>query len=212
MKRKNIYTGILGLTGSGKSTLARLLRQLGFLHLEEPFSANPFLVEFYASKMKRLALHSQVFFLVRKWALTMSVRSLTEFFSVSIDPDIRGDRYMYVPALLKMESLTKAEFNLYQMVADALMRELPVPDLLVYCRVSPEVVRERIGGRGRTMEQAISLEYLQLQQECLEEWLEGYRDPVLVLDLDKLDTTAEEGAQAALKEVETILRANRYIV
>ncbi len=213
MEKKHTLVGIVGPTGSGKSTLARkVLRIMGFLHLEEPFLANPFLARFYASQMEQFAYLSQHFFLLRKWALCKAAKPLLKYFSVSIDTDIRGDRYMYVEALRRMGSLSPEEYELYQMTADALMESLLVPDLLVYCQRDPATIFDRIRERGREIEKVITLEYLQLQRRCLEEWLEVWDGPVFVLDMDKRDITTEEGAAAALREVERVLEVNRFVI
>jgi len=206
---EHVCVGLLGLTGCGKSTLAKLLRKEGFLHLEEPFSANPFLSRFYASGMKESAFQSQMFFLLRKWALIKGAESLLEFFSIVIDPDIRTDMHMYVDALVRMGAISREEHELYEDTAEALLRGLQPPDLLIYYRVKPETVFTRVKERGREFEETMTLEYLRLQMECLEEWMEGYPGPVVVLDLDEIDITAEEGARFALEKIKIALQLLR---
>lgn len=205
----HVCVGLVGLTGCGKSTLAELLRKEGFLHLEEPFSANPFLPEFYASGMRKNAFQSQMFFLLRKWALTTGAESLLEYFSVVIDPDVRTDMHMYVDALVRMGAISREEHELYQDAAEALLRGLQPPDLLIYYRVKPETVFARVKERGREFEGTMTLEYLRLQMECLEEWMKGYPGPVVVLDLDKIDITTEEGARIALEKIKAALQLLR---
>jgi len=203
---KHIFVGLLGLTGSGKSTLAKLLKQLGFLHLEEPFVANPFLSDFYASGMKEKAFQSQQFFLLRKWALTMAAGRLLEYFPVAIDPSMELDIYMYVEALKRMESLSEAEYGLYHLTVEALMNGLPKIDLFIYCRVASGIAMARIKDRGREMEKCITEEYLSLQMVCLEEWLEQTSIPSLELDFDTRDANTEEGASGIVEEVGKTLK------
>ncbi|MDP3093156.1 MAG: deoxynucleoside kinase [bacterium] len=209
MSGKHIFVGLLGLTGSGKSTLAELLKRSGFLHLEEPFVANPFLPEYYASGMKEKAFQSQLFFLLRKWALTMAAGRLLEYFPVAIDPSMDLDVYMYVEALRKMGSLSVAEYDLYHLAVEALMNGLPKTDFLIYCRVAPGTAMARIKGRGREMEKCITEEYLALQMACLEKWLGQASVPSLVLDFDTLNANTEEGASGIVEEVEKTLRLIR---
>ena len=209
MSEKHIFVGLLGLTGSGKSTLAGLLKRSGFLHLEEPFVANPFLSDFYASGMKEKALQSQLFFLLRKWALTMAAGRLLEYFPVDVDPSMDLDVHMYVEALREMGSLSMAEYDLYHLTAEALMNGLPKIDLLIYCRVRPGTAMVRIKSRGRGMEKCITEEYLALQMACLEKWLGQTSVPSLVLDFDALDAKTEEGASGIVEEVEKALKLIR---
>jgi deoxyadenosine/deoxycytidine kinase len=209
MSGKHIFVGLLGLTGSGKSTLAGLLKRSGFLHLEEPFIANPFLPDYYASGMKEKAFQSQLFFLLRKWALTMAAGRLLEYFPVAIDPSMDLDVYMYVEALRKMGNLSKAEYDLYHLVVEALTNGLPKIDLFIYCKVTLGTTMARIKGRGREMEQCITEEYLSLQMACLEKWLGQTSIPYLALDFDTLDANTEEGASRVMEEVEKAFRLIR---
>ena len=65
--------------------------------------------------------------------------------------------------------------------------EISPPDLLIYLRCSVPHLVEQIRKRGRDYEQSMNLEYLNGLNERYEQWIGAYKDPLLVIDADRLD-------------------------
>lgn len=51
------------------------------------------------------------------------------------------------------------------------MNDIPKPDVIIFLRTSPAVLLERIKARGRDYEQDIQLDYLEIINQCYEEYI-----------------------------------------
>lgn len=181
---------VAGNMGAGKSSLVGWLeRQLGMVPFFEPNDENPYLADFYGD-MGRWALHSQLFFLIRRFRIHKDIDARAS----EHDRDIVQDRTIYEDAeifaahLHRRGHLSDRDWAMYQDLYQTLRREIRPPDLMIYLRCPVPVLTRRIKKRGREFEQAIPRPYLVALDALYEEWLARYRESeVLVVETDRVD-------------------------
>jgi deoxyadenosine/deoxycytidine kinase len=181
---------IAGNIGAGKSTLVEFLtRHFTIEPLYEPNDENPYLKDFYAD-MPRWAFHSQIFFLVRKFALHRQAEAHPG--AVLVDRTIYEDGEIFAANLARMGHLPAREWATYQQMYRTLVETLRPPDLLIYLRCGLPAIRKRIAMRGRPEEQAIPDEYLKRLGRMYDQWYARWdRSPGLVLRTDRIDYVSD---------------------
>lgn len=176
--------------GAGKSSIVTWLRdQFGMVPFFEPNEENPYLADFYGD-MKRWALHSQLFFLVRRFEIHKDIdaRAKLEGRPIVQDRTIYEDAEIFAAHLHRAGHIDDRDWAMYQDLYATLRREIRPPDLLVYLRCPLRTLTKRIKRRGRAFEQAIPTAYLQSLELLYEEWLDRYDlSPTIVVETDKLD-------------------------
>lgn len=182
------YIAIEGPIGVGKTTLAkRLSKQLNGRLMLEVFEENPFLPGFYQDRA-RYAMKTQLFFLLERYEQQRREVLQTELFSTVLIADylFAKDRLF---ACLTLDSL---EQRLYQRIYDAISREIPPPDLVIYMTARLDVLLERIHQRGRPYEKDFDSAYLEGLRQAYREHFEHYDEtPLLVLETSGIDLSAE---------------------
>ena len=77
-----------------------------------------------------------------------------------IDRSIYEDKLIFTKSLLKLGQISNEEYEHYCKVFDIVIKEFPIPDIIILLKTKPEILLERIKRRGREMEKSIDLEYL----------------------------------------------------
>lgn len=199
----------MGTLGSGKTTAARVLAQdLNFTLIEENVKENAFLPRFYTD-MSRWAFHSQLFFLMEKIRQMTQTKELLEKTPVVQDTPIIQDVFSYARAQHELGHMDDAEWALYQKIYHEFTPHFPRPDLIVFLDTSIPVIEQRIAARGRSFEQSIPTDYLELLDSLNRKWLEQNTTiPVVVVHTDKLDLSRNRDAQTQFSSlVRRALRA-----
>ena len=89
-------------------------------------------------------------------------------------------------------NLSGDEIETYRLVHNALAERIPLPDLIVYLRVSTEVAMQRISMRDRPYERNMEFAYIDELNQAYEEFFERNGDlPVLMIDSTSLDFVTE---------------------
>ncbi len=178
------FIAIEGNIGAGKTTLCHLLAERASCSLVlEQFTDNPFLPFFY-EQPERYAFPVELFFMSERH------KQLQEHFA---EPDLFrhctvADYFFVKTLLFAKNNLNEAEFRLFQQLFSVLNAGFPKPDLLLYLHRPVEILLAQIQKRGRTMENAISPDYLtELQNAYFDYFKSEKNTPVLVLDLQSVN-------------------------
>jgi len=198
---------VAGNMGAGKSTLVRWLEvQFDMVPFFEPNDENPYLADFYGD-MRRWALHSQLFFLIRRFEIHKSIddRAKGQRKHIVQDRTIYEDAEVFASHLHKNGHIDDRDWTMYQDLYTTLRREIRPPDLMIYLRCPMKTLVRRIKKRGRAFEQAIPRQYLASLETLYEEWFARYRESdAIVIDTDRIDYI--EHMFDRLEMIETIKR------
>lgn len=181
---------VAGTMGAGKSSLVAWLRdQFGMVPFFEPNEENPYLADFYAD-MPRWALHSQLFFLIRRFHIHQEIdaRAAEAGQIIVQDRTIYEDVEIFAAHLHRRGFIDDRDWAMIEDLYGTLRRQIRPPDLLVYLRCPLRALTRRIQRRGRAFEQAIPRAYLVALEELYEAWFARYDlSPSIVVSTDKLD-------------------------
>lgn len=183
------YIAVEGPIGVGKTTLARRLRdRLQARLMLEAFEENPFLPGFYKDR-PRFAMKTELFFLLERFDQQRREAVQTDLFQGPLVSD-----YLFVKnRLFACLTLDPLELKLYERVYEAVSRDIPKPDLVVYLSANSDVLIERINRRGRPYEKDFDTEYLIAVRDIYKEHFEHYDEtPLLVVETSHVNL-AEEG-------------------
>lgn len=180
---------VSGLIGVGKSTFCQWLsEQLAIPVFTENPDENPY-IKLYYSDRQRWALHSQMWFLYRKYELLSSIGDQKT--PGIIDRTLHED-YMFARVLLSRDDL-----ELYEHWYKLVFSLAPQPILIISLEASTGSLLRRISRRGRDYERDTSppsfLEWLleSLGREYAA-WISDFSDvPVIKVDTEVYDVTRE---------------------
>ncbi len=177
------YIVVEGPIGAGKTSLARNMatRLNCSLVLERP-EINPFLAKFYEDT-PRYALSTQLFFLLQRRQQLQSIEE-ENIFAQSVVSDFLFEKGQ----LFADVALNSTERELYQQIHEQIPLTAPVPDLVIYLQVSPEVLLKRVRQRGNTLEQHLSEDYLHRLAERYMRFFHEYdQAPVIIVNSEHID-------------------------
>lgn len=177
---------IAGNIGSGKTTLTRLLcDHYGWEPHFEVVAENPYLSDFYTD-MNRWSLQLQVFFLSKRFQAHQKI--VLNSSSAIQDRSIYEDAHIFARALKDGGQMDLRDYENYFELYSTMTQFLTPPDLTVYVKRTVPCLQQRIKERGRSYEQKIPSDYLQLLENCYDEWIESYKiGKVLTVQADDLD-------------------------
>lgn len=182
--------GVAGNMGSGKSSLVEWLRQqFDMVPFFEPNDENPYLADFY-SDMRRWAMNSQLFFLVRRFQIhrAISARAAEDPRPVVQDRTIYEDAEIFAAHLHEAGQIDDRDWRTYEDLYRTLCGEIRPPDLMIYLRCPLKTLTRRIRQRGREFERRIPRSYLAALERLYERWYERYDlSAALVIDTERLD-------------------------
>ena len=177
------YIAVEGVIGVGKTTFAQMLSErLGARLINEEVFENPFLVDFYKDR-KRHALSCQLYFLITRFQQQQELM-VRDLFAKQIVAD-----YLFAKdAIFASVNLSERELALYNKIAPALSRDVPVPDLVIYLQASTPILLERIRRRNLPFEKPIDFDYVAMLNTAYDYYFFHYTDtPLLVVKTDEID-------------------------
>ncbi len=182
------YIAIEGPIGVGKTTLAtRLAQHLDGRVVLEAFEENPFLPGFYEDR-RRFAMKTELFFLLERFDQQRREVVQPDLFSRVLV----SDYHFMKNRLFAHLTLDDQELKLYERIYEAVKRNVPTPDLVIYLNARIEVLLERIRKRGREYEQDFDEGYLRSVQRIYMEQFERYDEtPLLVVETSDIDLAGD---------------------
>ena len=201
------YIAIEGPLRVGKSTLAQALA--GRIHARTVLDSeeNPFLNDFYRGRHGS-AFHAQMYFLVNRFQQLSSIDPSLSQTPVVVDYLFEKDKlFAYI-------NLNDDEVAVYDEYYRHFKEQLAPPDLVVYLKATPEVLRERIVRKNVASEARISDEYLTEVTRAYEHFFSHYKaSDVLVVDTTQVDFVQKESdLNELLEELSRPVRGTQYFL
>jgi deoxyadenosine/deoxycytidine kinase len=205
------YIAVEGPIGAGKTALAERLgvRLEATLVLEE--ADNPFLADFYADR-PGAALQAQLFYLLNRHRQQTQLQQ-ADLFSQATVADYLFDKDKIFAYL----NLDDNELFIYQRLYDLLVRDVPVPDLVIYLQAPTDVLQRRIRAR-RDKPETPGFEpdpdYIRELNEAYHHYFFHYdATPLLVVETSQFDSEgSDEALDDLVRQINAMSAGTRYYV
>lgn len=186
-----------GLPCSGKHRLAvKLSEELDAKLYWSDFSQNSFLKNFYMSEGD-LAFPAEVSLLLERREILKKI----------IQPEIFGsglyitDSSLHRGRIYASCTLNSDEYSLFLRMSELLLEELPKPDMIVYLRADPSVVKSKLLRSTFFAERDLGKDYLVNLFKAMDDYLLNLMDQNMIV-VNNYDETNEDNTNALLKEIE----------
>ncbi len=204
------FIAIEGPLRVGKSTLARILAEtLHAKRVVEP-EDNPFLDRFYQER-NGMALATQMWFLVERFE---QMRETARELAGSEPWPVVADYLFEKDKLFAYINLSDAELELYNRYYQIFRAEVPAPDLVIYLKASPEVLKLRLKRKGLTQEKEISDAYIEQVAKAYEHFFFHYTaSDLLVVDTSEIDfVNRPQDLALLLKRLSEPVKGKQYFL
>ena len=201
------YIAIEGPLRVGKSSLAQALADR--LHARTLLDSedNPFLTEFYRDR-PGASFSAQMYFLIQRFQQLQAVAGDRPLTPIVADYLFEKDKlFAYI-------NLNDEEVKVYNGYYEHFKEQLSSPDLVVYLKATPQVLRERIARKNVPSEAKISDEYLEEVVRAYEHFFSHYKaSDVLVVDTSQVDFVQHESdLEELLQELSRPVRGTQYFL
>lgn len=197
------YIAFEGPIRVGKSSLAKALADtLGAAIIAEPIG-NPFLDGFYAGDSTAFA--AQMWFLE---ARSQQLQALPAEGVVVADYIFEKDK------IFAFLNLTDQELELYNRFYQPMHARLQPPELVVYLKATPEVLKQRLKRKNLPEEREISEEYIEQIAASYEHFFSHYTGGnLLIVDTSEIDfVNNPTDMQALLARLQEPVKGTQYYV
>lgn len=178
------FITIEGCIGSGKTTLAKLIsKDFNAKLILEAFENNPFLPKFY-EEPERFAFPLELFFMAERYKQLKDFVAIPDLFQQKTVSD-----YLFTKSLIFANITLKEDENaLFRRLFNIINAQLPQPELIVYLHNTIPNLLYNISIRGRSYEQNIKSEYLELLQAAYLQYFKSINNSrILIVDASKID-------------------------
>ena len=206
VKDKFRYIVVEGPIGVGKTALARSLAEtLDDSLLLERSTTNPFLPEVYQNPGSA-ALPVQLHFLFEHVKQVRGLRQADLFVASRV-----ADFLIQAHRLFAEATLSQDELDLYYEVYTLVVKDIPVPDLVIYLQSSVDVMVKRIRANGGVLETKIDRESLQKISDGYTDFFYHYdASSLLIVNTTDMDFASERGDYDMLLDYMGRLRPGRH--
>jgi deoxyguanosine kinase len=176
------HVAVDGPIGVGKTSLVEMLarRFHGTKILEDV--DNPFLPDIY-NKNKGAAFQTQLFFLLSRYQQQQGIAQIDLFTNIVI-----ADYHFPKDKIFACLNLDDSELLIYDKLYTLLSESVRKPDIVIYLQGSLETCLKRIKKKTRTLEKAVTPEYLAQLIEANNYNFYHYEEtPLLVVDSNEID-------------------------
>jgi deoxyguanosine kinase len=176
------HVAIDGPIGVGKTSLVEMLarRFHGTKILEDV--DNPFLPDLYKKK-KGAAFQTQLYFLLSRDQQQLEIAQIDLFANIVI-----ADYHFPKDKIFACLNLDDSELLIYDKLYTLLSESVRKPDIVIYLQGSLETCLKRIKKKTRTLEKAVTPEYLAQLIEAYNYYFYHYEEtPLLVVDTNEID-------------------------
>ena len=182
------HVAIDGPIGVGKTSLVELLaRRLRGTKILEDVD-NPFLGDFYKKK-KGAAFQTQLFFLLSRYQQQQEIAQIDLFTNLVV-----ADYHFPKDKIFACINLDDSELLIYDRLYTLLSESVRKPDLVIFLQGTIETCLKRIKKKTRTLEKAVTPEYLAQLIEAYNYYFYHYDEtPLLVVDTNEIDFVNRPG-------------------
>jgi len=188
---------IVGPPASGKTTLAEgLAEELPATLVREDYAGNPFLAESYVGS-RRARLPGQLYFLLSR------VKQLSRPAPGDGGVAAVSDYGFCQDAIYAHLRLDGPDLDIYKVVAERVGSLVHPPDVMIFLDAPTPVLLERIAGRGRRYEAAMTASFLDEMRRRYSEVRAGLICPAVSIDtqaVDVRDQRQRAGVVQAVRE------------
>lgn len=197
-----------GTVGAGKSTLAKKLSDKLeipiYLELQDQLVMD-ILEKFYKDKT-RWAFTLQTYFLNQRFRM---IKDISKNRVGILDRSIFGDK-IFANIMNEDGHMSNIEYDTYCKVFNNILEGIPDPDLLVYIDCSLETSIERIGLRGREMEQHEKKIYWDRLNNKYKYWYSSYNLNKISIDARSYNPNNDEDIDRIVDVIKSKLPTNYF--
>jgi deoxyguanosine kinase len=178
------YIAVDGPPGAGVSAMARALAEATRATLVlDPAADHPFRDEFVRDP-RRVAFQTQTYCLLTRYRQQVELAQPQLFGGAGVVTD-----YVFArDALYARVTLSPEEYALYRRIHALLDTRLPSPDLIVYLRADPDVLRHRVRRHTSAGDRVIKLGVIEQLCAEMDAYFFSYEGgPLLVINTSELD-------------------------
>ncbi|QKS71157.1 deoxynucleoside kinase [Paenalkalicoccus suaedae] len=208
------FIAIEGPIGVGKTSLSTMLGDYYQFHLlKEIVDENPFLSKFYEN-IDEWSFQTEMFFLCNRF------KQLEDVYVnyLANDKPVISDYHIFKNHLFAKQTLHESHFQKYDRIYSILTGDLPKPNLIIYLDASLDTLMDRIKLRGREMEQAMSIDYLNQLSHDYRQFMKEHERvyphiPVIRIDGDKMDfVSKKEDFNRIVDQIDEGLKRKRSLL
>lgn len=199
-----IYIAVSGGMLAGKTTLARgLSSELKWQYLPIEMPAVKFLSDLF-SNPDRWAFEAQASFLIHK--VVQIQDAIHRGVPFILDRTIYEDVEIFAEYFHRRDAMDVRSYETYRVLSQYFLKELPVPDLVIFCECSSAVAMNRVTQRPREYQDRYPPGHIQNIYSMYEKWLQDYdRSSVVTFNSELYDTRRPELLKELCDETKSML-------